>query len=257
MEKPTRKVFLTSFKLGHNTQTWLGFLSIGILLISIGMGALSFFGRTNDASLKFPVWSADNTKRSDAKVITMRSSITDDLGNRLGDTIAEKISSAGSLEEVQAQFKNPEELKTFVEHYLDQNMSDYEQMLQKDIARSIKINVQINKKATQKEKENYLRTVRALVDPSRFPETQAASSLGAGETFYINLAKKLENLKVPSEYYVIHHELIRAVKTKAIGYNAIAGLDTDPLKSALVMKMMANVNDKLAAIHRALLSVTS
>ncbi len=228
------------------------FLGILILVTICALVALSFVQKTNNTELKFP--NLDPSTRTREK-LTMASSLTEDFGSQLGDKLAEKILRAETPEE--AQFKNPEEFSLFIERQLNQSAGEYETALRNDIAQSVQVHAQIKKNASQKEKESYLKRVRALTDPSRMPEKNSSLTLGEKETFYKNLASQLENTTSPSEYYFIHYELIRSAKMKAIGYEIIAGLDTDPLKAALITKMLADLHDKFTITRQALLNTTS
>lgn len=190
---------------------------------------------------------ARKTIRTD---ISYNTQFTEDLGDQLGDAISNRLTSA--QDETQAKFNSPEEFSSFVNNYLEENVSQYEEQLRKDIAGGILVHARTKKGTSEREKTAYLKATSALVTSKNLPDFDTNLDPAKATAFYVTLAKKLEALSVPIEYYPIHHELVRITKTRALVYDTISNTDADPIKSALMIKLLATTNAQFAITTNAI-----
>ncbi|MBI5420785.1 MAG: hypothetical protein HZA35_00500 [Parcubacteria group bacterium] len=221
----------------------LSFLSIGVVALFLLFALFFFFRKTNSSEYKpFGIdVTSNNTKRTP---VTLASSLTDDLGDRLSDKVVEKITSAQNPDDI--KFSSPEEFTGFVQKYLNESADNYQQDLKQDIAKTVRVRTRMKSNATAQEKKAYLKATTALLNAKELPGFDANAESAQATQFYTELAKKLEALSVPTEYYPIHHELVRITKTRALAYNAIANTDADPVKSALMLKLLIQTEPQFA-----------
>ncbi|MDE1970741.1 MAG: hypothetical protein KGI50_04185 [Patescibacteria group bacterium] len=222
-----------------------------VLLILSSLSTLAH--KTNDSA--FTLFNVSLAPQKRTTMVPASASFTDDLGAQISNGLSEKITTAGTLQD--AQFTNPAEFASFVQNYLDTDTSDYEQSLKQSFAEGISVHARIENHATAAEKKHYINTVTALMDPSQFPERDTTANISSAETFYAHLATQLEQTPVPSEYYFIHYEFIRAAKIKAAGYDAFVNIDSDPVKAAVVMKIFAELDTQTSTAYQALTHMTS
>ncbi|MEK7498623.1 MAG: hypothetical protein AAB611_02050, partial [Patescibacteria group bacterium] len=149
-------------------------------------------------------------------------------------------------------FKNPEDFTLFIKKYLDENIADYERAFTNELAQSIGVRAHAERSMSKKEKEHYLRTVTTLLRNDLLPENTPNPTSLAAETFYTALAKKLDTMRVPLEYYYLHYELVRTAKIRALAYDAISNIDADPIKSALMIKILTKTQSQLERSTKAL-----
>jgi len=222
----------------HKLLSFLGTAIIAIILLS---ALFFFFKKTNSSEYKPLSFNKNPIRKIIRNDISYNTQFTEDLGDQLGNAIENRLTSAQN--ETQAKFNSPEEFSSFINNYLSENVSQYEQQIRKDIAGGILVRAHTKKGASEREKTAYLKTVSALVSSKKLPGLEINTDPTQASKFYIALAEKLEKLSVPIEYYSIHHELVRIAKTRALVYDTLSNTDADPIKSALMLKFLAKTSE--------------
>jgi|GEM_PF-5030776 len=223
-------------------QKLLSFLGTGIIAIILLSALFFFFKKTNSSEYKPLSFNKNPIRKIIRNDISYNTQFTEDLGNQLGNAIENRLTSA--QDETQAKFNSPEEFSSFINNYLSENVSQYEQQLRKDIAGGILVRAHTKKGTSEREKIAYLKATSALVASKNIPKLDTNTDPIQASKFYITLAEKLEKLSVPIEYYPIHHELVRVAKTRALVYDTISNTDADPIKSALMIKFLATTSEQ-------------
>ena len=255
MRKLLQRIFSPLLSAGFSAKKCFAWLTLGGFVLLLSSSLLSLVRKSNDTKLTFPNFAIQPTKQTTP--ISSSASFTDDLGNQLGDAINQKIASAGDQQALETEFKNPAELSSFINNYLNQNLADYEQSLNQGFAESVQVHAYIINDATSGERKQYIGAMTSLMNPAKFPEQNTNSSIGDAETFYTNLSSALETIKVPSDYYFIHYDFEKMAKIKAAGYAILGNVDADPVKAAAIMKIFTQLDKQNLITYQALSHLTS